>query len=138
MWGVALIGQPPSKKALIKSLAALAIAYINTDANLVISGEIPVHSMGMESRKNMRIDHVAYSVNIPLNLQFIILGKMPTLFIEDSVSLKRLKDRMHELVNVGVPTKFIHVKDTFDINTIIQLNPADEMLYELVMYANIW
>jgi len=138
MFGVLLLGKPPSKKALFKSLAALAIAYINTDANLVISGEIPVHNMGLEKRKNIRIDHVAYSANIPLNLKSIISDKTPILFIEDSVSLKRLKNRMHELDNVGVPTKFIHVKDTFDINTIIQLNPVNETLYELVMYANIW
>ena len=119
MWSILVVGNVRSLDEFYRGVAALLIAKMHDrSVNTIVNGEIPY--------RDKRLDHIAYRINIPIQVKGLTKLGNPLMAIEDSSSLGRLKERKIELKFLNVPLGYLHVKPIADKHSIIKLTIANE------------
>jgi len=122
MFAIALLGDVKSEIDIMRSVAALLIAWRNGfRAFMVVSGEVALNKYA-----GPRYDHVVIDARIPLDLKAIVERSAPVMVIEDSRSKERLARRKEDLAWLNLPKAFIHWISVMNENLIVKLEKTSE------------
>lgn len=112
-WGLIVLGDPDDLVELYKGMAALAIARTFSSANFVINGETPLWGK--------RFDHIAFEINIPIDIKKLLIDSRPVMIVEDSRSKERLMKRKNELSNSNINIEFLYVEPVINKELMLSL-----------------
>ena len=119
MWATMILGDVKSMYDLYRGLAALIIAKrYDKSINLVVHGEIPY--MGR------RFDHIAYKIDIPIQVNGLLKSNNPLMIIEDSSSSRRLRNRRKELESLDMPIEYLYINPVNNKHLILSLKISEE------------
>ncbi len=121
MRGIILIGYEKALfEDLIRDIVALAIAYkLNPEINFIANGEILISRF-----ENLRFDHVAGRIDLPLDLRRIVSNMEPQIIVEDSTSSRRLTGRRATLKELGIPIAYLLINKSFTKDLVLSLTKA--------------